>query len=88
MYEDMEMSCDEAVMKQMKDDIRAEYCTALLNLTVPKTIFHGPPLAFGEGNTKSRVKNVMRYKKACGICGLHSVCPVNCLYYWFGYGSR
>lgn len=77
---DMEMSCDEAVMKQMKDDIRAEYCTALLNLTVPKTIFHGPPLAFGEGNTKSRVKNVMRYKKpaAFAVC-IASVLLIACI---------
>ncbi len=60
---DMEMSCDEAVMKAMDGDIRAEYSTSLLSLATGRKIFAGTPLAFGEGNTKSRIKNVMNYKK-------------------------
>ncbi len=60
---DMEMSCDETVMKKMKEDIRAEYSTSLLCLATGKRIIRGTPLAFGEGNTKSRVKNIMHYKK-------------------------
>lgn len=60
---DMEMSCDEAVMKKMKDDIRADYSKTLLSLAAGKRIAAGVPLAFGEGDTKSRVKNIMRYKK-------------------------
>lgn len=60
---DMEMSCDEIVMKKMNEDIRAEYSTSLLCLATGKRILRGTPLAFGEGSTKSRVKNIMQYKK-------------------------
>lgn len=60
---DMEMSCDEAVMKTMDNDIRVEYSTSLLSLSTGKRIIAGMPLAFGEGSTKSRIKNVMNYRK-------------------------
>lgn len=60
---DMEMSCDEAVMKKMDGDIRADYSASLLSLATGRKIFAGAPLAFGEGDTKSRIKNVMNYKK-------------------------
>ncbi len=64
---DMEMSCDETVMKKMNEDIRTEYSTSLLCLATGKRIIRGTPLAFGEGNTKSRIKNIMRYKKPAAI---------------------
>jgi len=60
---DMEMSCDEAVMSKMNHDIRAEYATSLLRFATGRKLFLGTPLAFGEGDTKDRVKNVMTYKK-------------------------
>ncbi len=60
---DMEMSCDEAVMRQMKLDIRAEYSESLLRLATGRRYMTAMPLSFGEGDTKGRVKNVMRYKK-------------------------
>ncbi len=60
---DMEMSCDEAVMRKMDGDIRSEYAASLLKLAVGRRMIAGAPLAFGEGNPKSRIKNVMHYKK-------------------------
>jgi beta-lactamase regulating signal transducer with metallopeptidase domain len=62
MTKDMEMSCDESVMKQSREDIRASYSRSLFSLSVKQG---GPlsPLAFGESNVKSRVKNVLSYKK-------------------------
>lgn len=60
---DMEMSCDESVMKQMGTDIRKEYSASLLSLATGKKIIAGTPLAFGEGDMKGRIKNVMNYKK-------------------------
>ncbi|MEL7564283.1 MAG: M56 family metallopeptidase [Dehalobacterium sp.] len=60
---DMEMSCDEAVLKKMDKDIRADYSASLLSLATGRKIIAGTPLAFGEGDTKSRIKNVMDYKK-------------------------
>ena len=60
---DMEMSCDESVMKRMDTDIRQEYSASLLSLATDRKITAGIPLAFGEGDTKERIKNVMNYKK-------------------------
>lgn len=60
---DMEMSCDEAVIGKMNHDIRAEYATSLLRFATGRKLLVGTPLAFGERNTKDRVKNVMKYKK-------------------------
>lgn len=60
---DMELSCDEAVMKKMDCDIRAEYCNSLLKFATGKKMSVATVLTFGEGNTKERVKNVMKYKK-------------------------
>ena len=60
---DMEMSCDESVMKQIGKDIRGEYSTLLLSLATGRKIIVGTPLAFGEVDTKGRIKNVINYKK-------------------------
>ena len=60
---DMEMSCDEAVMRKMGEDIRTEYSASLLSLATGRRIIAGTPLAFGEGDTKSRIKNVLNWKK-------------------------
>ncbi len=60
---DMEMSCDEAVMKQMDRDIRADYASSLLQFSTGKRVIIGTPLAFGEGDTKERIENIMKYKK-------------------------
>ena len=60
---DMEMSCDEAVIKQLGEHIRADYSQALLRLSTHKRIGSGMPLAFGEGDTRSRVLNMAHWKK-------------------------
>ena len=60
---DMEMSCDEAVMRKMGEDIRTEYSASLLRLATGRRIIAGTPLAFGENSTKSRIKNVLNWKK-------------------------
>lgn len=60
---DMEMSCDEAVLRKMGSDIKADYSSSLLNLSAGHKALVGIPLAFGEGNIKSRIKNVIHYKK-------------------------
>lgn len=60
---DMEMSCDEAVMKRMGGDIRADYSFSLLRFSSSRRSVSSTPLMFGEGETKSRIKNVMKYKR-------------------------
>ncbi len=60
---DMEMSCDEAVIRKLGPDIRADYAQTLLRLATHKRIIAGTPLAFGEGDTKGRVINMANWKK-------------------------
>ena len=60
---DMELSCDERVLKEMGGDIKKAYSTSLLLLATEKRILNGSPLAFGEGNVGGRIKNVLNYKK-------------------------
>ncbi|MDD4145675.1 MAG: M56 family metallopeptidase [Clostridia bacterium] len=60
---DMELSCDESVLKHMGSGIKKEYSASLLSLAAGKRIHNGCPLAFGESNAKSRIKNVLNYRK-------------------------
>ncbi|MDD4090029.1 MAG: M56 family metallopeptidase [Tissierellia bacterium] len=63
MGEDMELSCDEKVVKQMGSSIKKEYSSSLLSMSTGRRILGGSPIAFGENNTKDRIKNVLNYKK-------------------------
>jgi hypothetical protein len=63
MSTDMELSCDERVIKEMGSEIKRDYSASLLSLASEKHILNGSPLAFGEGNVKGRIKNVLNYKK-------------------------
>lgn len=63
MGEDMELSCDESVIKKLGNDIKKEYSSSLLSLSTGRKITGFCPIAFGENNTKGRIKNVLNYKK-------------------------
>ncbi len=79
---DMEMSCDEAVVKKMGDGVLADYTASLLSLATGKHIIAGMPLAFGEGDTKGRIRNLANWKKpaiwvilvAVIVCVVLAVC--------------
>ena len=77
---DMEMSCDEAVIKRLGTDIRADYSASLLRLATHKKILSGMPLAFGEGDTKGRVLNMAKWKRptkwVVAICLILCLCIV------------
>ena len=60
---DMEMSCDEAVVRQLGEEIRADYSASLLSLATGRRIIASTPLAFGEGDTGSRIRNMLSWKK-------------------------
>ncbi|MDR1820805.1 MAG: M56 family metallopeptidase [Oscillospiraceae bacterium] len=60
---DMEMSCDERVIKQLGPAVKADYSMAILSLAVKHRILNASPLAFGEGGMKTRIKNVLNFKK-------------------------
>ncbi len=59
---DMEMSCDEAVVRRMGADVRADYSASLLAFGTSLRSFSASPIAFGEGSTKGRIKNLLRWK--------------------------
>ena len=61
--QDMEMSCDEAVIAKLGSGVKKAYSGSLLSLAAGKRILRATPLAFGEGDTKIRIKNVLNYKK-------------------------
>ncbi len=63
MSKDMELSCDEKVLKQMGSKIKKPYANSLLTLNTEKSFINASPLAFGEGSVKARIKNVLNYKK-------------------------
>lgn len=65
MSRDMEFSCDERVLRKMNSDIyiKKSYASSLLSLATERQILNGSPLAFGEGNVKGRIKNVLNYRK-------------------------
>ena len=75
---DIELACDEKVIRQMDLDGKKRYSTALLECNAQRRLVTICPLAFGEVGVKERVKNVLNYKKpafwvivvaviACGV---------------------
>ena len=77
MSKDMEMSCDEAVLRKTDEDIRKNYSMSLLVLSV-KRVSLLSPIAFsiGEGNVKERIANVLRFKKSARWITVVSVITV------------
>lgn len=83
---DMEMSCDEAVVRELGEDIRADYSASLLSLATGRHIVAGMPLAFGEGDTGGRIRNLLNWKRpqpwiiaVCAVVcvGLIALCAAN-----------
>ena len=86
---DIELACDEKVVKTLSREGRADYSQALLKCSVSHRAIAACPLAFGEVGVKERVSNVLNYKKpafwiilaAVIACILVAVCfltdPVN-----------
>lgn len=65
---DIELACDEKVIRELGNEQRADYTQALVACSVNRRRIAACPLAFGEVGVKERVKSVMNYKKpAFGI---------------------
>ena len=60
---DIELACDEKVIKKLGNEQRADYTQALVACSVNRRMIAACPLAFGEVGVKERVKSVMNYKK-------------------------
>jgi beta-lactamase regulating signal transducer with metallopeptidase domain len=65
---DMEQSCDEITLKNSDLDEKKEYSKALLSIAMLKNrnyVFSGYKLGFADDSSKSRIKNILNYKKTC-----------------------
>ena len=79
---DIELACDEKVIRQMDLEGKKHYSTALLECSTQRRLVAICPLAFGEVGVKERVKNVLNYKKpafwviaaAVVACAVVTVC--------------
>ena len=79
---DIELACDERVIGDLDRDARADYSQALLTCSIPRRYISACPVAFGEVSVKSRVKNVLSYRKpafwiiaaALVVCVVTGVC--------------
>ena len=79
---DIELACDEKVIKEMDNEHRADYTQALVACSIHRRAISACPLAFGEVCVKERVKSVMNYKKpafwivvaAIVACAVVAVC--------------
>ena len=60
---DIELACDEKVIKRLSNEQRADYTQALVACSVNRRMIAACPLTFGEVGVKERVKSVMNYKK-------------------------
>ena len=60
---DIELACDEKVIKELGNEQRGDYTQALVACSVNRRMLAACPLAFGEVSVKERVKSVMNYKK-------------------------
>lgn len=61
---DMEMSCDEAVLRRMGPEAKRSYSLSLVRFAAGGRFPAAGPLAFGESGAKSRIKHILRWKKA------------------------
>lgn len=60
---DMEMSCDEAVVKNMDRENRCDYSQSLLRLAAGRRMRPASPLSFCEGDPAGRIKNILRWRR-------------------------
>ncbi len=60
---DIELACDERVIRNMDEKSVAGYSQALLDCSLPTKAITACPLAFGEVGVKERVKDILSYRK-------------------------
>lgn len=64
MERDMELSCDETAVESFSEDVRKDYASALLNISMKQNhLSGGQVISFGENSVKSRIKGVLNWKK-------------------------
>ncbi|MCH5265072.1 MAG: M56 family metallopeptidase [Lachnospiraceae bacterium] len=70
MEKDMEVSCDEAVIRRMGGEVKKRYSSLLIALTSARQKGLGQSTAFSIGVVKDRIRSVMRYRKPTAVTSL------------------
>ena len=70
---DLEMSCDERVLKELGGGFNKDYSMSLLSMAAGRRVISGSALAFGEDGVKKRIKNALRYRKSSRIALLPAI---------------
>ena len=60
---DLEVACDQSVVRHLGSQVKADYSAALLSVAAPRRFPAPCPLAFGGNNAKDRIQSVLNYKK-------------------------
>ena len=60
---DIELACDEKVIRELGVENKKPYAEALINCSAPRKLISACPLAFGESGIKGRIQSVLHYKK-------------------------
>lgn len=60
---DIELACDEQVIRKMDTHGKTDYANALLEVSTNRKLISSCPVAFGEVGVKMRIKNILNYKK-------------------------
>ncbi len=76
MCKDLEMACDERVVRFLEPNERKEYAAALLNCSSRHVLQAASPLAFGEVNVKNRIRSVLAYRAPSFWAGFLSAMAV------------
>lgn len=79
---DMEMACDEAVLQKLGLSVKKEYSASLLSFASGQRGFQGMPLAFGESDTGSRIRNILRYRRPKKLLSVVGVILCGTLALW------
>ena len=87
MCQDMEMSCDEKVIKGLDEEKRKDYSRLLLSFATEKRQFAGP-LYFGENNVEKRITNVLRFKRGGIVAAVLGVVLIGALTLFFGTDAK
>lgn len=79
---DIEVACDERVIRNLDENNRREYAAALLQCGIERRSIAAYPLAFGEVSIKQRIRAVLRYRRpmfrvvvaSLSVCALAAAC--------------
>lgn len=77
MIRDMEMSCDERVLKKLSEEEKKIYGLTLVSVGSSRRFAASAPLSFGENVVEERIVNILKFKKTKIIIAV--ICVILCV---------